>query len=113
MGVLTKHVPSPFDKNRDGFAIGEGACFVVIENIEKALKRNTKVYCEITGYSNGMYSNNTLTIKSHSKMKDIIKIAVKNETPDYIHMHGTGTKLNDYNESMAVSEAFENAKKFL
>jgi 3-oxoacyl-[acyl-carrier-protein] synthase II len=111
MGVLTKHTPSPFDKNRDGFAIGEGACFVVIENIEEALKRNKKVYCEIAGYSSSIYSDNTLIIKSHSKMKDIIKIAVKNETPDYIHMHGTGTKLNDYNESMAISEAFENAKE--
>jgi 3-oxoacyl-[acyl-carrier-protein] synthase II len=42
MGVLTKHMPSPFDRNRDGFAIGEGACFVVIENIEEALRRNKK-----------------------------------------------------------------------
>jgi 3-oxoacyl-(acyl-carrier-protein) synthase len=111
MGVLTKHSPSPFDKNRDGFAIGEGACFVIIENIEKAFKKNKKVYCEISGYSNSIYSDNTLVIKSHSKMKDIIKKAVRNKVPDYIHMHGTGTKLNDYNESMAIFETFKNAKK--
>ncbi|MDR2437572.1 MAG: beta-ketoacyl-[acyl-carrier-protein] synthase family protein [Endomicrobium sp.] len=110
MGVLTKHAPSPFDKNRDGFAIGEGACFVIIEDIEKALKRNKKVYCEISGYSNGIYLDNTLVIKSHLKMKDIIKKAVGNKVPDYIHMHGTGTKLNDYNESMAIFETFKNAK---
>ncbi|MDR3306285.1 MAG: beta-ketoacyl-[acyl-carrier-protein] synthase family protein [Endomicrobium sp.] len=113
MGVLTKHNPSPFDKNRDGFAIGEGSCFVVIENIEKSLKGNAKVYCEVAGYSNGIYSDDILATKSRSKIKDIIKKAVnvKNETPDYIHMHGTGTKLNDYNESLAVSEVFENAKE--
>jgi 3-oxoacyl-[acyl-carrier-protein] synthase II len=111
MGVLTKHMPSPFDRNRDGFAIGEGACFVVIENVEEALRRNKKIYCEIEGYSNGIYSNNTLAIKSHSKMKDIIKRAAKHEVPDYIHMHGTGTKINDYNESIAISEAFENTKE--
>jgi 3-oxoacyl-(acyl-carrier-protein) synthase len=111
MGVLTKRAPNPFDKNRDGFAIGEGACFVIIENIEKALKRNKKIYCEISGYSNGIYSDNTLVIKSHSKMKDIIKKTVRNKVPDYIHMHGTGTKLNDYNESMAIFETFKNAKE--
>jgi 3-oxoacyl-[acyl-carrier-protein] synthase II len=111
MGVLTKHAPSPFDKNRDGFAIGEGACFIIIENIEKAFKRNKKVYCEISGYSNGIYSDNTLVIKSHSRMKDIIKRAIKSKIPDYIHMHGTGTKLNDYNESMAIFETFKNAKE--
>jgi 3-oxoacyl-(acyl-carrier-protein) synthase len=111
MRVLTKHAPSPFDKTRDGFAIGEGACFIVIENIEKALEKKTKVYCEIAGYSNGIYSNNTLAIKSHSKMKEIIKRATKLETPDYIHTHGTGTILNDYNESLAIFETFKNAKK--
>jgi 3-oxoacyl-[acyl-carrier-protein] synthase II len=111
MRVLAKHAPCPFDKNRDGFAIGEGACFVVVENIEEALKRNKKAYCEISGYSNGIYSDNTLVIKSCSKMKDIIRRAVRNKVPDYIHTHGTGTKLNDYDESMAIFETFKNAEE--
>lgn len=111
MGVLTKHDPSPFDVNRDGFAIGEGACFVVIENIERALVRKAKIYCEIKGFANGIYSDNPVSISSHIRMKEIIKRAVNLQRPDYIHMHGTGTKVNDYNESKAVSEAFENAEK--
>ncbi|MCA6070582.1 MAG: hypothetical protein LE180_05705 [Endomicrobium sp.] len=111
MGVLTKHEPSPFDMSRDGFAIGEGACFVVIENIERALARKAKIYCEIKGAVSGIYSDNALSINSHIKMKEIIKRAVNLQRPDYIHMHGTGTKLNDYNESKAVSEAFENAER--
>ncbi|MCA6071610.1 MAG: beta-ketoacyl-[acyl-carrier-protein] synthase family protein [Endomicrobium sp.] len=111
MGVLTKHGPSPFDTNRDGFAIGEGACFVVVESIERALVRKAKIYCEIEGFANGIYSDKPLSISSHIKMKEIIKRAVNLQKPDYIHMHGTGTKLNDYNESKAVSEAFENAER--
>jgi 3-oxoacyl-[acyl-carrier-protein] synthase II len=111
MKVLAKHNPSPFDKNRDGFAIAEGSCFVIVEDIKKALSRGAKVYCEIKGFSNGIYSNDTLSVNSHKKMKDIIQRAVNSETPDYIHMHGSGTKLNDYYESMAVAENFKNADK--
>jgi 3-oxoacyl-[acyl-carrier-protein] synthase II len=111
MGVLTKHNPGPFDADRTGFAIGEGACFVVIENIEKALNRNTKIYCTISGFANGIYSDNPLSISSHKKMEYIIKKATNSQKPDYIHAHGTGTKLNDYNESMAIAEAFDNAGK--
>ncbi|MDR0617816.1 MAG: hypothetical protein LBG23_03520 [Endomicrobium sp.] len=111
MGVLTKHLPSPFDKDRDGFAIGEGAGFIVLESLEKAIKNNAKIYAEIVNFSNGIYSDNTLSISSHSKMTQIIKKTVSNHTPDYIHMHGTATKLNDYNESKAVFESFNNASK--
>lgn len=111
MGVLTKHIPSPFDKNRDGFAVGEGACFIVIENIEKALMRNAKVYCEIDGIANGMYSHKPLSISSYKSMADIVRKAVNSQTPDYIHAHGTGTKLNDYNESLAIAKTFKDADK--
>jgi 3-oxoacyl-(acyl-carrier-protein) synthase len=111
MGVLTKRMPSPFDKDRDGFAIGEGACFIVIERLKDAIKNNLKIYAEIESFSNGIYSDNTLSIGSPVKMKQIIKKAVLGHTPDYIHMHGTATKLNDYNESKAVFESFTNTSK--
>ena len=111
MGVLTKCTPKPFDKDRDGFAIGEGACFIVIENLKNAIKNNAKIYGEIENFSNGIYSDKTLSITSHIKMKQIIKKATFGNTPDYIHMHGTATILNDYNESKAVFESFDNASK--
>jgi 3-oxoacyl-[acyl-carrier-protein] synthase II len=109
MRVLAKRPPSPFSANRTGFAIGEGACAVVVENIENALNRNAKIPCAISGFANGIYSDNTLFINSHKKMKHIINKATNSQIPDYIHAHGSGTKLNDYNESMAIAEAFDNA----
>ncbi|MDR1244974.1 MAG: beta-ketoacyl-[acyl-carrier-protein] synthase family protein [Endomicrobium sp.] len=111
MGVLTKHTPTPFDKNRDGFAVGEGACFVVIENIEKDLTRNVKAYYEIDGVSNGIYSDNPLSINSYKSMVSIIRKAANSQTPDYIHAHGTGTKLNDRNESLAIAKTFKGTDK--
>jgi 3-oxoacyl-[acyl-carrier-protein] synthase II len=109
--VLAKRPPSPFSANRTGFAIGEGACFVVVENIENALKRNAKITCAISGFANGIYCDNPLFINSHKKMKHIIERATNSQIPDYIHAHGSGTKLNDYNESMAIAEAFGNTGK--
>ncbi|MDR1195368.1 MAG: beta-ketoacyl-[acyl-carrier-protein] synthase family protein [Endomicrobium sp.] len=110
MGALSKQGVRPFDKNRDGFAIGEGAGFIVLEDIKKATLRGAKVYCEIAGFSNGIFSDNLLNIKSCEKMAAIIKNAVKNEVPDYVHMHGTGTKINDLYESEAVASVFNNAQ---
>ncbi|MCL2145345.1 MAG: hypothetical protein FWH43_07655 [Endomicrobia bacterium] len=110
MGVLSKRGTRPFDKNRDGFAIGEGAGFIVIENMNKAVFRGAKIYCEIAGFSNGLLTDNILRITSSEGMRRLIKNAVGGETPDFIHMHGTGTKTNDYYESEAISKSFENAK---
>ena len=111
MGVLSKKGYKPFDKERDGFAIGEGAGFLIIEDMKKAVFRGANIYCEIAGFSNGFLTDNILSISSCLSMKKLIKDAVKGETPDFIHLHGTGTKLNDYYESEAVSKSFENSDK--
>ncbi|MDR2425669.1 MAG: beta-ketoacyl-[acyl-carrier-protein] synthase family protein [Endomicrobium sp.] len=108
IGVLSKHGIRPFDKNRDGFAIGEGAAFIVVEDIKRALLRGAKIYCEITGFAEGIFSNHPLNIDSCEKMAYIIKNAAKDEIPDYIHMHGTGTKANDLRESEAIVSVFSN-----
>jgi 3-oxoacyl-[acyl-carrier-protein] synthase II len=110
MGVLSKQGVRPFDKDRDGFAVGEGAGFIIVENIKKAVLRGAKIYCEISGFSNGVFSDNAFSVNSPLGMERIIKQAVKNEIPDYIHMHGTGTKINDFYESEAVAKAFNGAK---
>lgn len=111
MGVLSKQGVRPFDSQRDGFAIGEGAGFIVVEDMKKALIRGAKIYCEISGFSNGIFTDDILKIESADKMSNIIKKAAGNDVPDYIHMHGTGTKLNDYFESLAIKESFENAQE--
>ena len=106
MGVLSKQGVRPFDKNRDGFAIGEGAGFIVVEEMKRAILRGAKIYCEIAGFSNGIFSNNPLTVNSSSGMEQIIRRAVNGEEPEYVHMHGTGTKVNDLFESAAVAAVF-------
>ncbi len=111
MGVLSKNGVKPFDKDRDGFGIGEGAGFIIIEDMKKAVFRGANIYCEIAGRSCGMFSDNLLSISSSSGMEKIIKKAVNGEIPEFVHMHGTGTKLNDHYESMAISKSFENASK--
>ncbi|MCL1971893.1 MAG: beta-ketoacyl-[acyl-carrier-protein] synthase family protein [Endomicrobia bacterium] len=107
MGVLSKQGVRPFDKDRDGFAVGEGSGFIVVENIKKAVLRGAKIYCEISGFSNGVFSDNAFSVNSPFGMERIIKQAVKNEIPDYIHMHGTGTKINDFYESEAVKRQLQ------
>jgi 3-oxoacyl-[acyl-carrier-protein] synthase II len=106
MGVLSKRGVRPFDKDRDGFAIGEGAAFIIVEDSGKAVLRGAKIYCEIAGFANGIFSNHPLNVDSCEKMAGIIKNAVKDEIPDYVHMHGTATKVNDLRESEAVVCAF-------
>jgi len=102
MGVLSKKGCKPFDNGRDGFAIGEGAGFIVIEDLKKAVLRGAKIYCELGGFASGIYTNDTININSSNGMYNIIKNAAGTEIPDFVHTHGTGTKLNDYYESEAI-----------
>lgn len=111
MGVLSKRGVKPFDKERDGFAIGEGAGFIIVEDMKKALLRGADIYCEIAGFSCGMFSAGAYSVNSGRNMENIIKKAAGGEIPDFIHMHGTGTKANDYYESEAVSKSFQNSDK--
>jgi 3-oxoacyl-[acyl-carrier-protein] synthase II len=107
MGVLSKDFPRPFDKKRSGFAIGEGACFVIVEDMQKAERRNVKIYAEAAGLTCGVFTKNILSINSSEGISAIIKRAAGEEIPDYIHAHGTGTKSNDYYESKAFYETFQ------
>ena len=107
-----KHASRPFDKNRDGFIMGEGAGMLVLEEYEHALKRGAKIYCEIAGYGSTCDANHvTAPLEAGSMaaqaMTEAVKDAgIKPENIDYINAHGTSTKLNDKGETNAIKKAF-------
>lgn len=102
--------PRPFDRDRDGLVIGEGACSLILENREHALARGANIYAEIAGFdtnADGMH----VTQPSPATMKTVMELALVNagigpEEIDYISAHGTATDRGDIAESHATSELF-------
>ncbi len=102
----------PFDKNRDGFVIAEGAGIVILEEYEHAIKRGAVIYCEITGYgATGDAYHITTPAPNGAGGARAMKLALNDAgfTPEqisYINAHGTSTKYNDLFESQAIKEVF-------
>lgn len=102
--------PRPFDKERDGLVIGEGAGTLILEEYESAIKRGAKIYAEIAGFATNTDGDH-ITNPNKDKMADVMKLALKsaNLNPSdigYINAHGTGTINGDIAESKAVEEVF-------
>lgn len=107
----------PFDKERNGFVMGEGSAILVLEDLEHALNRNAKIYAEIVGYGNSCDANHiTAPLPDGSGAGNAIVNALKdaNLNPcdiDYINAHGTSTPLNDKSETLAIKYAFKESAK--
>lgn len=102
----------PFDKTRDGFVLGEGAGVLMIEELEHALKRNAKIYCELVGY--GAANDAFHVTSTHPDglgaiiaMEDALADAgITAKDVDYINAHATSTPVGDISECKAISKVF-------
>ncbi|EQI01329.1 beta-ketoacyl-acyl-carrier-protein synthase II [Clostridioides difficile F314] len=107
-----KTASRPFDKDRDGFVMGEGAGIVILEDLEHALAREAKIYAEVVGYglTADAYHMTTPAENGEGAARSM-NMALKDgnvplEEVDYINAHGTSTYYNDLYETMAIKTVF-------
>ena len=107
-----KEASRPFDADRNGFVMGEGAAALILEDYDKAVARGARIYGEVVGFGESGDANHITTpvvegplraMKAAIRMAGDIKI-------DYVNAHGTSTPANDKNETAAVKELFGGAK---
>jgi 3-oxoacyl-[acyl-carrier-protein] synthase II len=110
----------PFDRERDGFVMGEGSIMFVLEERDSALARGAEIYAEVAGYGSSNGSFNILapdpdgSEASESMMGALRDGGAKPTDIDYIHAHGTGTRSNDTTETRGIERAFGgHAKKLM
>jgi 3-oxoacyl-[acyl-carrier-protein] synthase II len=108
----------PWDKDRDGFVLGEGAGVVVLEEYEHARKRGAKIYAELAGFGMGADAHH-MTAPDVDGPKRSMKAALRNagiaaDQVQYLNAHGTSTPLGDVNETNAIKLAFgDHARKLV
>jgi 3-oxoacyl-[acyl-carrier-protein] synthase II len=119
MTVLTKdwndapeRASRPFDKNRSGIVLAEGAWIFVLETLESAIERNTKIYAEISGYGSTCDAYHRVRLEENgTEPARAMTLAMEDggvapESVEYVNLHGTSTQLNDRIETQAIKNAF-------
>lgn len=105
--------PRAFTQDRDGFTVGEGAAFLILERKEHAIKRGATIYAEVAGFGNGCDAHSMLS--PHPNGDGVVLAAeramraaeISPRDVQYVNAHGTGTKLNDLYETVALKRIFE------
>ncbi len=105
-------VSRPFDGQRDGFVLGEGAAVLILENLVRARRRKARIYAEVTGYGSSFDAYGITRPEPEGKGAALAMTAALREARldpadiDYINAHGTSTRLNDLMETVAVKRVF-------
>jgi 3-oxoacyl-[acyl-carrier-protein] synthase II len=106
----------PFDKNRDGFVLGEGAGILVLEEMELAMRRGARIYAELVGYGSNIDGYH-VTEPDWENQAECVRLALRDAAisagdVDYINAHGTATVLNDLSETKTIKAALgEHSRK--
>lgn len=107
-----KHASKPFDLNRDGFVLSEGAAFLILEELEHAKARGANIICEMVGYGATDDAHHiTSPVPGGEGGAKAMELAIKDagvepKDIDYINAHGTSTKFNDLFETQAIKKVF-------
>ena len=104
-----QHASRPYDKDRDGFVLGEGAGVLILEDYDFAVKRGARIYCELAGYGFSSDAHHMTSPSSEGPAR-AMRLTLKDggvnpDEVDYINAHGTSTPAGDINELNAIKEA--------